>query len=481
MKGVIYLKEDINKNVSVVSKIDRNEINKYHYSNALISKALSINLLNTNDVISIQNQILSYLAELIMQRTNGESTSLSAEETKNLMDSIIYTLDIYLENIENPDEAVHELKTEKISELIKKGTGIINNMYDKVMDYYLYIVKNRLKVPLDCYNMTIDEGIPIFLKVYNMMFSAHSASTSIDYPLAIDDWDVRGVKYMYIYMKHLIIENKFCKIFGDEKIEKLLYNYGKKIRMDYRVELINIFQLTYHNAIFMLLAGEKVSDLVLAPYSYKILIKKLEKLNDEEMNLLIRKAAYELLKELDIQDEETKNYIFECLPDFIYRLNTNRDNKSLESMIIEEAEERETKKYIFQSKESMDEDSFRKVIKNIQDIYDPEEKADYIIKSIKSLYDFIDILSLDYLYENEYYVLFSRLSDFELALISKFVHYEDFRDKTESLYEIINRNDMYDYEWQMYFNEFLKRMDKDRIDQIEKYIDEVDYEQLKFN
>ena len=475
------MKDDINKKVSVVSKINRNELNKYQYTNALISEALSINLLNTNDVISIQNQIVSCLAELIMQKTNGESTSLSAEETKNLMDSIIYTLDIYLENIENPDEAAHKLKTEKVSRLIKKGTKIINDMYDKIMDYYLYIVKNKLKVQLDCYNTTIDEGLPIFLKVYNMMFSAHSASTSIDYPLAIDDWDVRGVKYMYIYMKHLIIENKFCKIFGDEKIEKLLYNFGKKIRMDYKVELINIFELTYHNAIFMLLAGEKVLDLVLTSRNYKVLIKKLEKLNDKQMEVLIRKCAYQLLIELDIQDEEIKNYIFECLPDLIYRLNTNRDNKSLQSMIIEEAEEKEAKRYIFESKESMDESTFRKVINKMKDIYDEEEKADYIIANIKSLYDFIDILNLDYLYENEYYALFSKLSDFELALITKFVHYEDFRDKTQSLYEIINRDDMCDYEWQMYFNEFLKKMDRDIIDQVEKYIDEVDYQQLKFN
>lgn len=93
----------------------------------------------------------------------------------------------------------------------------------------------------------------------------------------------------------------------------------------------------------------------------------------------------------------------------------------------------------------------------------------------------MDILNSDYLYESEYEVLFSKLSDFELTILVKFVYCEDIQDKIENLYEIVIRNVMYAYEWQTVFNEFLKNLKRKRLDDIEKYIDKIDYEQLKFN
>lgn len=476
------MKENINHEVVVKSKISKKKLNKYQYTNSLMEEAVRIKLLDTTDIINIQNQLANYLAELIMRKTSGESTSLSVDETKNLMNSMIYTLDIYFESISNPDDAVYQLKTQKIGDLIQKGTDIIVNMYDEVMDFYLLIVKKKLNVPLACYHNTIDEAMPIFLKQYNMVFSAHSASTAIDYPLAIDDWDVCGVKYIHTYLKHFILETNFCKIFGDEKIEKLVYCFGKKIRMDYKLELINIFELTYHNAVFMVLDGCKVLDLILTPHSSKILIQKLKKLDNTEMEAIIREATNRLLIELNISDKTTIDYIFKYLPDFVCRLNNNKENQSLDSMLITEIEEKVKEKFcMFQSREAMNEKTFRKVASTINNIYDAEEKANYIISNITSLYDFMDILNSDYLYEDEYEVLFSKLSDFELTILVKIIYYEDMRDRTESMYETINKNVLFDYEWQTIFNEFLKNLERKRLDDIEKYIDEIDYEQLKFN
>ncbi len=476
------MKDNKKQEVVVKFKIDKKKLNKYHYTNSLIEKAVHIKLLDTGDLLTIQNQLENCLIDLIMKKTNGESTSLPADETKNLMNSILYSLDMYFESIPNPDDAVYQLKTQKISDLLHKGTDIVSNMYNEVKNFYLYIVKRRLKVPLDCYHTTIDEGIPLFLKHYNVVFSSHIISTTIDYPLAIDDWEVCGVKYMHTYLKHFILETNFCKIFGNEKIEKLLNYFGKKIRMDYKLELLNIFELTYYNAVFMLLAGSKVSDLILTPYSSEIVIKKLEKLNNTEMETAIREVTHLLLTELNITDETTRDYIFECLPNFAARLNNNRDNHSLDSMLVAEIEDKKKEKFsIFQSGKEMNEKTFRKVADTINNIYDAEEKADYIISNITSLYDFLDVLNSDLLYEGEYEVLFSKLSDYELAFLVKYLYYEDMRDKTENLNKIINRNVMYDYEWQTIFHDFLKNLKREKMDDIEKCINEIDYVQLKFN
>lgn len=53
-------------------------------------------------------------------------------------------------------------------------------------------------------------------------------------------------------------------------------------------------------------------------------------------------------------------------------------------------------------------------------------------------------LNSDYLYESKYEVLFSKLSDFELTILDKIVYYGDIRYKIENLYEIVNKDVMYD-------------------------------------
>lgn len=54
-------------------------------------------------------------------------------------------------------------------------------------------LKIKLDVPVDAYQMTIDESLPVFMKHYDIIFEAQNTMASIDYPLAIDDIQLQGV------------------------------------------------------------------------------------------------------------------------------------------------------------------------------------------------------------------------------------------------------------------------------------------------
>lgn len=51
----------------------------------------------------------------------------------------------------------------------------------------------KLDVPVDAYNLTIDESLPVFMNNYNIIFEAQNTMASIDYPLAIDNMQLQGV------------------------------------------------------------------------------------------------------------------------------------------------------------------------------------------------------------------------------------------------------------------------------------------------
>lgn len=46
-------------------------------------------------------------------------------------------------------------------------------------------------------------------------------------PLAIDDIRVQGVYYVKRYLERLHLENRFCRLFGNDEILSLLRNFGR--------------------------------------------------------------------------------------------------------------------------------------------------------------------------------------------------------------------------------------------------------------
>lgn len=482
MKGGISLKEKVSNEVKVLSKINRKKLSKYHYTNSLMEEAFNEGMLSTAEVGNIQAKLLECLSDVIMQKTKGESTSLPVDETTALMASLVYTLDIYLEQFDNPDDAVKLLKEEAIDQLIHKGTQMISDQYDEIKEMYLYLVKNKLEVPLDCYHSTIDVAVPTFLKSYNIVFAAQVTATTIDYPLAKDDWDVCGVKYMYTYMKRIILETHFCKMFGDQKVINLLECFGKAIKMDYKLELLNIFELVLNNALFLQLAGKDPLNLIFEEEDRKVFVKSMKQWNQKEISLYLKEGADKLIQTLKITDEETVTYIYDYLPTLIKRTKNVLQNNSVDSIILANAkEEQKQKSSIFQSAESMSSRKFQKLTDKISDIYDAEEKAEYIITHIQSIHDLVDIFNSDYLYGDEYDALYSKFGDFELALLSKIVYYEEMRDNKDSLRKLIKSMDWFDYEWKEFFTSFMLKLSEERIKNVEKLVEAIDYTQLHFD
>lgn len=52
-----------------------------------------------------------------------------------------------------------------------------------------------------------------FFKSYIVKFEAQDVPVSIDYPLALDDMDVKGIYYVKNYIESIDIENRFCNLF----------------------------------------------------------------------------------------------------------------------------------------------------------------------------------------------------------------------------------------------------------------------------
>ena len=84
--------------------------------------------------------------------------------------------------------------------------------------------------------------------------------------------------------------------------------------------------------------------------------------------------------------------------------------------------------------------------------------------------DFCDILNSDCFYNEEYKILFDSLEDIELALLGKFIFFEEIEMSRFNFLNEIFKERQYDYIWQESYIEYMKNQVINKINNIQNYI-----------
>lgn len=457
------------------SRLQRNP-----YTLSLMNEGLRAGLLTSQEMRGIQNTFMQILQELIKRYTQGESTSVTTETAESLLSSIMYAVDAYLFSLNDPEKAITQLKTMDVRQIYEKGVETVSRCFEETKQLYKEIKANKLEVPVDAYRMTIDEAIPVFLRKYGVIFDAHNTMASIDYPLAIDDMKLQGVFYMKQYLERLKLETEFCALFDQQELRDLLVHYGRECRFNYQIELFNIYELVLNNALFAILSGGEVGEIILSKPQYKSLEQQLLKLTEPQIRSVLAEAMNRLQNELPIAPE-LKAYMDGHLEEFAQRVANAARHNNLQSIIItEKAEGVKSIVILFNEEDRMSDVQLRKRLHEIQACEQKQDKVMLILANFHSFHDYLDLLESDCLYEDEYDALFHAFGDKEIAILAKIVFYEELRSDSLDLPSMLSLNNDYPLEWQKRFVQYLSEMNRKQLQAIETCMDEMDYEQIKF-
>lgn len=469
-----------NLSLENTGNIDIKRLNKNQYTISLMIEGVKTGLLSNADIVNIQVELMDLLKALILRYTKGESTSTTVEAAEGLLNSLLYAIDFYMLKLDNPKAALMELKQKHLKEIYEEGLQLLRLCVVDTKKLYGKIKKNRLKVELEAYNLTIDEAIPCFFEKYTIVFQAHNAMASIDYPLVFDDMGVRGISYIKNYLEHLDIETEFCRHFTDEDINKILNGFGKMCRLNHKIELINIFELVMNNSIFSVMCENMPSRLSIIDYQYRIIDKRLKLGDSSSINILIDNAVDTIITDFKINNPLLIDYINNYKDLFKGRLLNALENDCLNSMVVIEKEYEKKYTFAFDEGKRMDEKSFRLIIDKLTSLTDVEKKVDIINANVHSLQDFIDILNSDCIFEEEFEYIFNILSDLELTILTKVVFYEKIRDGLTDLSVMIAGKGEIEAEWKRYFIDFVKSLSQYKRKKVEELLNEVDYEEISF-
>ncbi len=472
-----------NQSLVTQGKINQARLIRNQYTISILNEGLSAGILNEKAVFDIQQELMSILKDLLRRYTQGKSSSVTSETAVSILTSVLYAVDAYLLHFNDPEKAVDVLKKGNVKTAYEQGVNLIRHCFAETKQLYKEISNTKLDVAVEAYNLTIDESIPVFLEKYGIIFDAHNTMASIDYPLAIDDMSVQGVYYLRQYLTHLKMENQFCLLFNKNDFQQLLVNYGRICGFDYRIELFNIFELVLNNAIFSILSEGDASQIKISISQFKQLEGLFNKLNDSQIQSVILKAANQLRRQFNIEDPQMIVYLQQCGTNLVQRVRSVVKHSRLGTVVIVEKELR-SKPIVtaFKASDRMSDHRFRLLVEKIMGCENTGDKVRLIQESFHSLYDYIDMLNSDCLLDDEYKELFKNFGDVELAILVKIVFYEELRNDTDgAVLSFLDDMEMeHESAWQTSFIAFIQSLNHNRKHTIEKYVHDIDYEEISF-
>jgi len=456
-----------NTRIEKHSTLRQAHIDSDHYTLTLLQEASYAGLIDEPTVVRIHTEIMSLLQETIIKYTHGESTSIRAETAERILTSILYSIDAQLKGFSDHEAALNSLKAETIKGTYQKGFDLMSSCIEETKMLYRKIADSKLKVDLYAYNETIDEALPEFFAIYDSAYNAQDTWASMDYPLLFNDIQGSGIFYIKQYLKYLAIENYFCSRFDPMAVDKLLNNYGKVYRIDYRETLINILEILLTNSIFSVLSGNSALELRITKQQHEILMEKFESLDNNLCSSIIDQAIVSLLDELRIDNMDARDYISKYPSLLLPRFISARENNNLMNIVIVDRDKTQSLDILWNEGHRLNDDDFRIMVEQIMECPGGIEKAALINANIQSLGDFIDVLEADCLFNTEYSALFTALGDMELSILMRIVFAEELRiGGADNLRQIVEGKQL-DIAWQIEYARFLGGLSPARIKAIE--------------
>ncbi|KUG04093.1 hypothetical protein ASZ90_018500 [hydrocarbon metagenome] len=451
--------------------LKREYLDPYHYTLSLLKEAERLDLMSQKTIGEIHKQLMILLGESIIEYTGGESTSVKIENGESIMLSILYCMDACTRSFPHPRDAINLLITSSIKDIYKGGLEIVELCLRETEILFQETKKNKLDIPIEAYQSTIDKDLPDFFRNYDVLFGAHNTMATFDYPLLFDDMKIQGIYYIRQYLAKLAIETSFCHLFALQDIRKLLCDYGRVYRIDYKEALINIFEIVLTNSIFSVLSGNKAREIMISKIQFDYLQEKLQGLDQTQCLAHVNEAVEHIISELAIVKPELREYIRKLKGVLMPRFLCARENGSLTNVIILDLDDNHQADIFFDEGNRLDDDTFRSLVDEIMDQAKTAEKVDLISSRIQSLADFIDVLEAECLYGDEFTALYDTLGDLELSILGRIVYMEELRADPSSFSLLLTAEEQSaNMQWQIEYRRFMRGLSLERLKSIEKLI-----------
>ena len=282
-------------------------------------------------------ELIPIVAELTEKYTSKESTSVSYNTAKQLMNAVIYCMnEIDLVNYEldsgaAKDMAVKDMTEQQDSklayrtgyELVVKKVFKTKALFEEIaLDFNAY--RNR------AYYETVMKGMPAFFLYYDPKFNPQNHILTLDYPTIKSVQDSCGIDAIYEYLSYTKLEQELLKAFPEEYITTLLSFY----HADYEELFINIGSIVLRNIIVCMILGKNITNHCFEKNDAVILKKYIESSSQEELEIKLCNLVKILVNQVYNHNEQLYEYLKEDVKDISFELINAVEHDCLDIMFL---------------------------------------------------------------------------------------------------------------------------------------------------
>jgi len=282
-------------------------------------------------------ELIPIVAELTEKYTSKESTSVSYNTAKQLMNAVIYCMnEIDLVNYEldsgaAKDMAVKDMTEQQNSklayrtgyELVVKKVFKTKALFEEIaLDFNAY--RNR------AYYETVMKGMPAFFLYYDPKFNPQNHILTLDYPTIKSVQDSCGIDAIYEYLSYTKLEQELLKAFPEEYITTLLSFY----HADYEELFINIGSIVLRNIIVCMILGKNITNHCFEKNDAVILKKYIESSSQEELEIKLCNLVKILVNQVYNHNEQLYEYLKEDVKDISFELINAVEHDCLDIMFL---------------------------------------------------------------------------------------------------------------------------------------------------
>lgn len=387
------------------------------FLSVLTGRSVALASFGEADVTKIQSRLWSMLGRQTEAYTLGDSGSIRIETAQELLESICYVIGLSLETNDQAGIIRALLDSENYEEHFRAGLAQVEARVQSGRALLKEVREGALRINNISYLSTLKE-LAVFFKKYNYRLFAHEIPCTIDYQLfqAVPD-EKKGIDYINEYLRRLILENRFVRLFDEETVVLLL----KSVCRDYREQLINIYEPVAYNALALTLLGHDVMSLDITKDD-RLRLHQLLMSKKEKALTLFEGETERLCDILSISDEGMKTYLKATAAELCSRINSVKLPVQFDgifpSLYREQPEKTPSERYI--DGETMDNEELRSLIDEINGCRFVSDKIVMVKRNVRSLRDYAEILNVCF-WDEECTDLFKTLENEEILLLLRYI------------------------------------------------------------
>lgn len=268
------------------------------------------------------NEFIPVVAKLTEKYTAGQSTSVTYERARHLMEAVIYCVEEYEESEKNSVEyegnqwsenmLIRQVK-EKIpaQEAYDLGYQIILEKAEKVKTKYHEMISDFQAYGNKNYYETVTRAIPGFFLYYDARFAPQETIITMDYPTIIPVFGVQGIDAIERYVTYISLEQKFLLRLPEVYIKRTL----KTFCHDYEEHFFNICSVIVRDLLLCIMMKKKPGEDA-TQIQHENCCKWIQSQSKKELEAYLDQMLCQMINERYENDRELFSYLRADMGDF---------------------------------------------------------------------------------------------------------------------------------------------------------------------